>query len=137
MFTAEQLSDSLRITYLETPILQASVLMDIEHLHADILANLSTNLIAKAHLLDSSNPRWTTNEAGYLCLDGRMYIPKANDLCLHVLKHKHDHPLSGHFSQNRTLVLIQCKYTWPGIHTYMKDYIKSCTACARAKTPHH
>ena len=113
--------------------------MDIECLHADIdiLANLLTDPITQAHLLDSSNPRWTTNEAGYLHLDGRMYVPEANDLRFRVLKYKHDHPLSGHFSQNHTLELIRRKYTWPGICTYMKDYIKSCMACTRAKTPHH
>ena len=137
MFTAEQLSDSLRATYLETPVLRASTLMDVECLHTDILTNLSTDPIAKAYLSDSSNPRWSTNEAGYLRLDGCMYVPEANDLCLHVLKYKHDHPLSGHFGQNCTLELIRRKYTWPSIRTYMKDYIKSCTACARAKTPHH
>ena len=128
MFTAERLSDLLCATYLETPVLRASALMDIEHLHTNILANLSTNPIAKAHLLDSSNPQWTTDEAGYLCLDGCMYVPEANDLCLCVLKYKHDHPLSGHFGQNHTLELIHHKYTWPGICTYMKNYIKSCMA---------
>ena len=137
VFTAKQLSDLLHTTYLETPVLQASALMDIKRLHADILANLSTDPITKAHLSDSSNPRWTTNEAGYLHLNGRMYIPKANDLHLHVLKYKHDHPLSGHFGQNHTLELIRHEYTWPGIHTYVKDYIKSCTACAQAKTLCH
>ena len=82
VFTAEQLSDLLCATYLETPVLQASALMDIECLHANILVNLSTDLIAKAHLSDSFNPRWSTNEAGYLRLDGHMYIPKAEDLSL-------------------------------------------------------
>jgi len=48
-----------------------------------------------------------------------------------------NHPLSGHFGQNHTLELIHCKYTWAGICTYVKDYIKSCMACARAKTPCH
>ena len=81
--------------------------MDVECLHADILTNLSTDPIAKAHLSDSSNPRWYTNEAGYLCLDGHIYVPKADDLCLHVLRYKHDHPLLGHFGQNRTLELIR------------------------------
>ena len=66
-----------------------------------------------------------------------MYVPEADDLHLHVFRYKHDHPLSGHFSQNCTLELICCEYTWPGIHTYVKDYVKSCTACVRAKTPHH
>ena len=56
VFTAEQLSDSLRATYLETPVLRASALMDVECLHANILTNLSTDPIAKAHLSDSSNP---------------------------------------------------------------------------------
>ena len=53
---AEQLSDSLRATYLETPVLQASALMDVERLHTNILINFLTNPIAKAHLSDSSNP---------------------------------------------------------------------------------
>ena len=80
--------------------------MDVKRLHTDILVNLSTNPIAKAHLSDSSNLRWSTDEAGYPRLDGHMYVPKADDLCLRVLKYKHDHPLSGHFGQNRTLELI-------------------------------
>jgi len=66
-----------------------------------------------------------------------MYVPEADDLCLRVLRYKHDHPLLGHFGQNHTLELIRRKYTWPGICTYVKDYVKSCTACARAKTPRH
>ena len=111
MFTTEQLSDSLRATYLETPVLQASALMDIERLHTDILTNLSTDLIAKAHLSDSSNPRWSTDEAGYLRRNSHMYVPKANDLHLCVLKYKHDHPLSGRFGQNHTLELIRREYT--------------------------
>ena len=134
---AEQLSDSLFATYLKTPVLRASALMDVERLHTDILTNLLTDPIVKAHLLDSSNPRWYTDEAGYLHLDGRIYVPKADDLRLRVLKYKHDHPLSGHFGQNRTLELIRREYTWPGIRTYVKDYIKSCMACARAKTSCH
>jgi len=130
VFTAEQLTDSLRTTYLHAPVLRASALMDVERLYADILANLSSDPIAKAHLLDTSNPRWSTDETGYLCLNGRMYVPEADDLRLRVLRYKHNHPLSGHFGQNRTLELIRREYTWPGIRTYVKDYVKSCTACA-------
>jgi len=66
-----------------------------------------------------------------------MYISETDDLHLCVLRYKHDHSLSEHFSQNRTLELIHRKYTWPGIRTYVKDYVKSCTACAQAKTPRH
>ena len=54
-----------------------------------------------------------------------------------VLRYRHDHPLAGHFGQNRTLELIRCEYTWPGLRTFVKDYVQSCTSCARAKTPRH
>ena len=70
---------------------------------------------------------------GFLHLDGCIHIPEANDLHLHVLQYKHDHPLSGHFSQSCTLELVCHDYTWPGI----RKYVKSCTTCARAKTPRH
>jgi len=53
---AEQLTNSLRATYLHTPVLRASALMDVEHLHTNILANLPTDPIAKVHLSDTSNP---------------------------------------------------------------------------------
>ena len=109
--------------------------MDVERLHADILSALSSDLTAQIHLSDSSNPQWTTDTNGFLHLDGRIYVPKADDLCLRVLRYKHDHPLSGHFGQSRTLELVCCDYTWPGVWKYVKDYIKSCTTCARAKTP--
>ena len=50
---------------------------------------------------------------------------------------RHDHPLAGHFGQNRTLELIRHENTWPGLRTFVKDYVQSCTSCTRAKTPHH
>jgi hypothetical protein len=46
-------------------------------------------------------------------------------------------PESGHFRQNHTLDLIRRKYTWPGLRTFVKDYILSCTSCAHAKAPRH
>ncbi|KIN99391.1 hypothetical protein M404DRAFT_30448 [Pisolithus tinctorius Marx 270] len=33
--------------------------------------------------------------------------------------------------------LIQHEYTWPGLRTFIKDYVQSCMACAQAKVPHH
>ena len=107
--------------------------MEVERLHADILSTLSSDPTTQAHLSDSSNPRWNTDANGFLCLDGCIYVPEADDLCLRVLWYKHDHPLSGHFSQSRTLELVRRDYTWPGV----RKYVKSCTTCARAKTPHH
>ena len=111
--------------------------MDIEQLHNDILSALPSDPIAQIHLSDTSHPRWSIDVTGLLRLDGCIFVPEADDLRLHVLRFKHDHPLSGHYGQRHTLDLVRCEYTWPGVRTYVKDYVKSCTACARAKTPRH
>ena len=137
VFMQEQLSASLRATYLEYPVLRAVTIMDIEKLHSDILSALPSDPIAQTHLKDTSQPQWCVDDAGFLCLDDQIYVPDSDDLHLRVLQYKHDHPLTGHFGQNRTLELLRHEYTWPGIRTFIKDYIQSCTSCARAKTPCH
>jgi len=111
--------------------------MDVETLHNIILSALPSDPIAQIHLSDSPDSRRSTDEAGFLHLDGHIYILDLDSLHLQVLWYHHDHPLSGHFGQNWTLELIRHKYTWPGLRTFVKDYIQSCTSCARAKTLHH
>ena len=112
---------------------------DAEQLHNDILFALFSDSLASVHLSTSkpSNSRWSINSNGFLRLDDRIYVPDANNLRLRVLRYKHDHLLSGHFGQNRTLELIRREYTWPGIRTFVKEYVSSCTTCARAKVPRH
>jgi len=111
--------------------------MDVETLHSNILSALPSDPIAQIHLADPPDSRWSADEAGFLRLDGCIYIPDSDDLRLRVLRYRHDHPLAGHFGQNRTLELIWHEYTWPGLQTFIKDYVRSCTSCAQAKTPRH
>ena len=111
--------------------------MDIEQLHNDILSALPSDPIVQIHLSDTSHPCWSIDATGLLRLDGRIFVPEADDLCLRVLRFKHDHLLSGHYGQSCTLDLVRREYTWSGVCTYVKDYVKSCTACACVKTPHH
>jgi hypothetical protein len=137
VFTQEQLASSLRASTLAAPVLRAAVIMDIESLNKDILSALPADPFASELLANTLSPRWTSDAEGYLRCDGRIYIPEANNLRLRVLRYFHDHPLSGHFSQNRTLELINREYTWPSIRAFIQDYVKSCTTCAGAKTPRH
>ncbi|KIO07372.1 hypothetical protein M404DRAFT_136212 [Pisolithus tinctorius Marx 270] len=133
----EQLATSLHATYLEYLVLCAIALMDVEKLHNDILSALPSDPVAQVWFSDTSDSWWSVDDTGFLCLDGRIYVPDSNDLHLRVLRFKHDHPLSSHFSQNRTLELIWHEYTWPGLRTFVKDYVQSCTTCAWAKVPCH
>ena len=138
MFTQEQLVSSLRATFLLTPAICTAILVDVEHLHKDILAALPSDPVVLSHKSDSSDSRWSMDSAGLLHLNDRIYVLDTNDLChLRVLRYKHDHPLSGHFGQNRTFELVRREYTWPGVCTFVKDYVSSCTSCGRAKVPSH
>ena len=138
IFTSEQLSASLRATYLFDPILRSVSTIDVEQLHRDILAALPTDPVASDQLARTPmNPRWTKDSDGFLRLDDRIYIPSSDDLRLRILRYKHDHILSGHYGYNKTLELIRREYTWPGIRDFVKDYCGSCTVCKRSKTPRH
>jgi len=66
VFTQEQLSNSLRATYLEFPVLRAVAIMDMETLHSDILSALPSDPIAQVHLADPPDSHWSTDEAGFL-----------------------------------------------------------------------
>jgi len=106
IFTQEQLTASLCATSLATPIIRNAIIMDVEKLHNDIRSSLPLDPISAAHLPTPTAPNWTLDESGLLHQYDRIYIPDANDLCLKVLQYKHDHILSRHFGQNKTMDLV-------------------------------
>ena len=89
--------------------------MDSEQLHADNLAHLSSDPVAQKHIGITSDLRGTQSDDGFLRHDNQIYVPEAGNLRLRVLQYKHDHVLSGHFGQNKTLSIIRRKYTWLGL----------------------
>src|SRR3979490_2899393 len=134
-----QVVESLPATQLMIPALRASIIMDSESLHSEILSALPSDPVAMQHLGDLAkpNPRWTQTEDSFLRLDNQIYVPKENNLRLLVLQYKHDHVLSGHFGQNKTLALIFREYTWPGLRTSVVEFCKSCTTCMCSKSQRH
>ncbi|HEV7736493.1 MAG TPA: reverse transcriptase domain-containing protein [Chlamydiales bacterium] len=137
VFTQDQLTSSLRATYLAPLVLRSASAMDLEQLHKDIKDALADDLIAKKHLSEPSDPRWTVSEDGFLRQDNKIYVPEANDLRLRVLQFKHDHVLAGHFGQNKTLELVRRDYTWPNLRTFVFDFVRTCTTCKRNKSQRH
>ena len=66
-----------------------------------------------------------------------IYIPDDNAIKLEILKQNHDSPSAGHFGQAKTFALVTQSFYWPGLRTFVNDYVKSCDTCARNKMPHH
>src|SRR5258708_4833875 len=88
--------------------------------------------IRSANQLDG----WMERE-GCLLFHEQLYMPNKGTLHLHTIHDHHDHPTAGHFRETKTTELICCKYHWPGLRCMVKDYVKSCTSCARTKAPCH
>ena len=137
IFTQEQLSSSLRASYLAPIACRAAAALDLEKLYSDIKDALPNDPVAKKHTPTSSDPRWALSDDGLLRHDGKVYVPDANDLRLRVLQYKHDHILSGHLGQNKTLELVRRDFSWPNLRAYVLDFVKSCTTCKRNKSQRH
>ena len=65
-----------------------------------------------------------------------MYVPDG-PCCIHIVKECHDDALAGHFGVAKTLELISRSYWWPQPWKLVKNFVKTCDTCARAKAVHH
>ena len=52
---------------------------------------------------------------------------------MQVVKLHHDTPVAGHFGYEKTIELLQKTYFWPGMTSFVKDYISRYYRCARFK----
>lgn len=66
---------------------------------------------------------------------GRLYVPPS--LRADVLKSRHDAFTAGHPGRARTLNLVQRDFSWPGITTFVRQYVSTCDVCAHIKAPRH
>ena len=136
MFMQEQLPSSLQATFLSIPVLCAAIIMDTKKLHSNIQSSLWSNPITSTQL-DSLSPCWSINSKGFLLFNEKIYVPDHSDLRLCILQYKHDHPISRHFRQNRTLELVQWQYVWLKLGDSIESYVKSCTTCTHSKSQRH
>ena len=49
----------------------------------------------------------------------------------------HDHPTAGHPSELETFNSIRQHYWWPGLRTFVKNYVKGCGTCQQFKINRH
>jgi hypothetical protein len=62
----------------------------------------------------------------------RLCIPK--ELQNKVLHEAHDSTVGGHFGIDRTASTVGRRFFWPRQYQTVKQYVKGCAACARAKS---
>src|SRR6266498_992653 len=113
IFSQEQLAASLHATKLYSNTVSGAYIIDINQLTEDIRSAYPHDPVSAAQLPTPSTPKWSLSANDVLLLNNRIYIPDHDNLRLQILQFKHDHPLVGHYSQNKTIELIRQDYVWP------------------------
>ena len=60
---------------------------------------------------------------------GKIYVPPNDELKRKIVKMYHDSPVTRHPGRWKTYVLVLDNFWWPGMSTFVKEYITGCTTC--------
>jgi hypothetical protein len=113
-------------------------MMFVVIVHSNIISLRAPSAFVRAsHLLrtqtasPSASP--TVNNKNVLFYKGKNYIPMNDDLRRDIAKMFHDHEMAGHPRELETFNSIRNHYWWPGLRTFIKNYIKGCGTCQQFK----
>ena len=65
--------------------------------------------------------------------EGKVYVPKDEELRAEVIRLYHDVPAAGHGGRWKTVELVTRNYWWPGVTRDMGKYVEGCDLCQRMK----
>jgi transposase InsO family protein len=106
---------------------------DLDTDTADVLhALLGTGPTALRHDLSD----WTTedfNGKPILFYKGKNYIPRDIALRRDIVRSLHDHETAGHPGELETYNSVRQHYWWPGLRSFVKNYVQGCGVCQQFK----
>ena len=73
------------------------------------------------------------DERNTLFYKGQNYVPDNLNLQHNVVKMLHDHETAGHPGEAETLVSVEQLFWWPGLRTFVRNYVKGCGVCQQYK----
>ena len=82
---------------------------------------------------------WTLEKVdnkNVLFFKGKNYIPRDDKWQRDIAKMFHDHETAGHPGELKTFNSIRQHYWWPGLRTFVKNYVKGCGICQQFKIDH-
>ena len=75
----------------------------------------------------------TFNGKTILFYQGKNYIPKNKELRTEIVQRYHDSLTAGHPGEMETFNSIKDHYWWPGMRSFVKNYVKGCGICQQFK----
>jgi RNase H-like domain found in reverse transcriptase/Reverse transcriptase (RNA-dependent DNA polymerase)/Integrase zinc binding domain len=128
------LPDNLFINLLDTE-LQEQILNEKE-LDLDIKNTIKTLMEEGSTSLKNDLQDWKIEEIDgwkMIFFKGKNYIPKNLKLWWDIVKMYHDHETAGHPGELETYNGIRQNYWWPGLQTFVKNYVQGCGICQQFK----
>jgi len=86
----------------------------------------------KANVKVLRNEEWR-EEDGLMLKDGKVYVPKDEELRAEVIQLHHDTLVGGHGGQWKMVELVTRNFWWPRVVTEVKQYVEGCDLCQRNK----
>ena len=132
------LPDNLFVNLLDTE-LQDRILeaRDMDHNVSEALDQLLNSNISD---LSKDLDDWKVekmDKGNAIFYQGQNYIPKDYELWKDIIKMHHDHETAGHPGELETYNTVKNQYWWPGLRTFVKNYVKGCAICQQFKIDRH
>jgi transposase InsO family protein len=72
-------------------------------------------------------------EDGIILYRGHVYVPKDDTLRQDIVKSCHENIATGHPGRWKTYELVSREFWWPGMSTFVRDYVDGCAKCQSTK----
>jgi len=69
--------------------------------------------------------------------EGHLVIPPDETLKREILQLLHDAPTAGHPGRDETFAQVSRSYWWPGMRSWITDYVVGCAVCQQNKNITH
>ena len=86
----------------------------------------------KAGVKELRGNEWKIEE-DLVLKEGKIYVPKNEELRTEVIQLHHDIPAAGHGGRWKTVELVTRNYWWPGVTRDVGKYVEGCDLCQRMK----
>jgi hypothetical protein len=128
------LPDNLFLNLIDTELQQK--IANAEDLDGNAAEALKLLLDAAPSPLTTGLTDWTTEQVGdrhILFYKGKNYIPRDATLRREIVCSFHDHETAGHPGELGTYNAVRQHYWWPGLRTFIKNYVQGCGTCQQFK----
>jgi len=111
-----------------------------------VTSSAHVTLLSKVHEVQKEHhttlEEWSAlhtikKEQGSWLKDRHMVVPPDEELRCKILQVSHDIPTAGHPGRDETFSQVSRAYWWPGMWTWITNYIVGCVTCQQNKNVTH